>query len=162
MSDRGCRGDRRAAHRRPYLGAGAVRLMLTASAFACVAFAPIGAHAQSERWQCQTINELEAFAVTEDDFILNNFRLREDTGFLSNRPYIEISFSAVNRKADPLFVSVQFLGLGEQGIEPIIALSAEPSFSMVGERATEQISASVNTTPGELGDIKHFCLRVDG
>jgi hypothetical protein len=113
------------------------------------------------RWQCGPIGELPAFTLQQEAITLNNFQLREDIGTFSSRPYLELSFSVVNRGPDERFLSVQFLGLGRDG-NTALALSAEPTFSIIAGHTSEQLSTSVNSEAGELNALDRFCVRADG
>lgn len=113
-------------------------------------------------WTCFVPQELPRQTLQGEGFVLNNLRLREANGMMSRRPYAELSFSVVNERSDPLFLTVQMVGYGSSETMPLIALSAEPSFSMVAAETVDQVKGSVNVTPGEVASLNRICLRVDG
>lgn len=125
--------------------------------------APVGAQPATDQiwWACAPIDKLDTYAATGERFTLNNFRLREDVGFASRRPFAEFSFSAVNRSDKPLYLTAQVLAFAADQQEIVLAFSLEPPFGMVPSQTTTQMKASVNVMPGELETIRQVCLRVD-
>lgn len=118
------------------------------------------AAAQYEPWQCGAAQSLSSTSWAQGNLQLNNFHIHESTGLMSGRPYIELTFSAVNRDQDAKFLSVQFIGMSDT--LPLFAISASPTFDIVGGNSAEQVSASVNSRPGDLRTFAKFCFRVDG
>lgn len=115
----------------------------------------------SPSWQCTPRADLDAFQLSRGSVILNNFNLKEDTGIVSSKPYVELSFSASNRGSDAVFVSLQMIGTDETGSN-VLAMSAEPVFGMVPENSTDQVTATANVEAGELATVVLLCMRVDG
>lgn len=115
------------------------------------------------QWQCAAISEINTFQIARGPLVVNNLSLHEDMGIISRRPYVEFSYSAVNRSNDSIFVSVQLVGLSADDSGPVIAVSAQPALGgSVSSNRTEQVSTTVNTNPGEFDALKGFCVRVDG
>lgn len=120
------------------------------------------ATAGTPNWTCFAPTDLPRQTLQGEGFVLNNLRLREANGTMSRRPYAELSFSVVNERSDSLFLTVQMVGYGSGETMPLIALSAEPSFSMVAAETVDQVKGSVNVRPGEVAGLNRVCLRVDG
>lgn len=132
-----------------------------AAALSFAACLPLAAAQTVQPWHCADADELPAFSLGKGPLVLNNFSLREQNGMFSRRPYLELSFSAVNRGDDPYFLTVQFLAFDDKRL-PVFAISAEPTFSIVSEHSADQVTASVNAFSGELRSMAFFCLRADG
>lgn len=147
---------------RPYRLAGAFRYAGAGMLALAALVSPARARATDQIWwACAPIDKLDTYAATGERFTLNNFRLREDTGFASRRPFAEFSFSAVNRSDKPLHLTAQVLAFAADQQEIVLAFSLEPPFGMVPSQTTTQMKASVNVMPGELETIRQVCLRVD-
>jgi hypothetical protein len=131
-----------------------------AMAAAFIACLPAAAAEGPQPWRCARAAELPSLTLNKGPLVLNNFNLHEETGMFSRRPYIELSFSAVNRSDDPYFLTVQFLAFDDE--RPLFAISAEPTLGIVSDHTADQVTASVNALPGELRRMTLFCTRADG
>ncbi|MEO3385261.1 hypothetical protein [Mesorhizobium sp. CAU 1741] len=81
------------------------------------------------RWRCNLIERLAEASYSAGSVTLNNFQFGEATEFGYPVPRARLAFSAVNRSVDPVHFSLQFIGL--RASEPVVALSAQPSFGMI-------------------------------
>lgn len=113
-------------------------------------------------WTCRVIGEFTALTITEGDLTLNNFGLRGDIGFLSRRPYAEVSFTAVNRSQDPSYLTVQVALYDPSSPLSALVFSVAPALGVLAGRSAKQLDATVNMRAGELDTIGRVCIRVDG
>lgn len=115
-----------------------------------------------QEWTCRLYEDLADFTLTEGPITLNNVSLRSGINILSGKRSGELTFSLVNRSREAQHTTVQVIVYDTTSPLPALAFSAEPLMGVIDAQTTEQLSASLNTRPGELDSLARFCVRLDG